>query len=420
MKKEFSMMSLLIPEPISSGKDIDVYLQPLVDELKELWEIGVKTYDASKGENFQMQAALLWIINDFPAYGMMSGWSTKGYMACPTCNKDICSLGLRSKICYMGHRRFLPSSHSWRKSKKFNGKTEHGVAPIELSGDDILLQLENLNDVKFGKHPSRKKKRKRSPNELNWTKKSIFFYLPYWHRLKLRHNLDVIHIQKNICDRILGTLLNNEGKTKDTFKARQDLEDMNIRKELHLIKRSDGKYVMPAACYTLSKAERQGFCEFLKSVKFLDGYASTISRCASINDGKISGLKSHDCHVLLQQLLPIGIHGYLKKEVSDALIELGHFFKQLCCKTLKVEEVEKMKSDIVVILYKLEMIFPPAFFDIMVHLAIHLPNEALLGGPIQNRWIFTLNGKIDFTKCVLFNDLESFTDCNFEYVFVEN
>ena len=110
-----------------------------------------------------------------------------------------------------------------------------------------------------------------------------------------------MHIQKNICYSILGTLLNIEGKTKDTFKARQDLEDMNIRKELHLIKRSDGKYVMLATCYTLSKAERQGFCEFLKSVKFPDGYASNISRCASINDGKISGLKSHDCHVLLQR-----------------------------------------------------------------------------------------------------------------------
>ena len=197
-----------------------------------------------------------------------------------------------------------------------------------------------------------------------------------------------MHIQKNICDSILGTLLNIEGKTKDTFKATQDLEDMNIRNELHLIKRIDGKYVMPAACYTLSKAERQGFCEFLKSMKFPDGYASNISRCASINDGKISGLKSPDCHVLLQRLLPIGIRGYLKKEVPDALIELGHFFKQLCCKTLKVEEIEKMKSGIVVILCKLEMIFPPAFFDIMVHLEIHLPNEALLGGPVQNRWMF--------------------------------
>ena len=98
MKKEFSMMSLLIPGPISLGKDIDVYLQPLVDELKELWGIGVETYDASKGENFQMRATLLWTINDFPAYDMMSGWPTKGYMACTTCNKDICSLRLRRKI----------------------------------------------------------------------------------------------------------------------------------------------------------------------------------------------------------------------------------------------------------------------------------------------------------------------------------
>ena len=130
-----------------------------------------------------------------------------------------------------------------------------------------------------------------------------------------------MHIQKNIYESILGTLLNIKGKTKDIFKARQDLEDMNIRKELHLIKRSDGKYVMPATCYTLSKAERQGFCEFLKSVKFRDEYASNISRCASINDCKISGLKSHDFHVLLQRLLPIGIRGYLKKEVFDALCD---------------------------------------------------------------------------------------------------
>ena len=74
--------------------------------------------------------------------------------------------------------------------------------------------------------------------------------------------------------------------------------------------------------------------------------------------------------------------------MSNALIELRHFLKQLCCKTLKVEEVEKMKSDMVVILCKLEMIFPPAFFDIMVHLPIHFPNEALFGGPVQNRWMF--------------------------------
>ncbi|KAM3238171.1 hypothetical protein P3L10_013201 [Capsicum annuum] len=38
-----------------------------------------------------MHVAVLWTINDFPAYGNLSGWSTKGYMACPTCNKDASS-----------------------------------------------------------------------------------------------------------------------------------------------------------------------------------------------------------------------------------------------------------------------------------------------------------------------------------------
>jgi hypothetical protein len=47
-----------------------------------------------------------------------------------------------------------------------------------------------------------------------------------------------------------------------------------------------------------------------------------------------------------------------------------------------------MKDDIVVILCKLEKIFPPAFFDIMVHLAVHLPREAELVGPVQYSWMY--------------------------------
>ncbi|XP_028114517.1 uncharacterized protein LOC114312475 [Camellia sinensis] len=47
MKQSFSMLSLLIPGPQAPGRDIDVYMRPLIDELKELWEDGVLTYDAS-------------------------------------------------------------------------------------------------------------------------------------------------------------------------------------------------------------------------------------------------------------------------------------------------------------------------------------------------------------------------------------
>ena len=77
MKRSSFMLSLLIPGPTSPGNVIDVYLQPLVEELKKLWDVEVKTFDMSSKKLFQMHAALLWTINDFPAYGDISDWSTK-------------------------------------------------------------------------------------------------------------------------------------------------------------------------------------------------------------------------------------------------------------------------------------------------------------------------------------------------------
>ena len=85
MKPEYLSLCLIIPGPKSPGQDIDVYMQPLVKELKELWEIGVETYDRATNRTFIMRVALLWTISDFPAYAMLSGWSTKGDFACPFC-----------------------------------------------------------------------------------------------------------------------------------------------------------------------------------------------------------------------------------------------------------------------------------------------------------------------------------------------
>ena len=88
---------------------------------------------------------------------------------------------------------------------------------------------------------------------------------------------------------------------------------------------------------------------------------------------KLLGMKSHKCHVLLQRLLPVGVRGLLPKEVTTTIAELETFFEKLCRRMLNVEELQKMQSDIITILCKLELIFPPAFFDVMVHLASHLP-----------------------------------------------
>ena len=71
MKAPFTFLSLLIPSPRSPGKEIDIYLQPLIDELNELWVDGIQTYDSFNASFFQLRAALLWTINDFPAYDVI-------------------------------------------------------------------------------------------------------------------------------------------------------------------------------------------------------------------------------------------------------------------------------------------------------------------------------------------------------------
>ena len=81
------ILSMIIPGKQSPGNNIDVYLKPLVEELRELWS-GVDTYDSSLNENFRMRAALMWTISDFPSLGILSGWNIHTGLACPTCNLD--------------------------------------------------------------------------------------------------------------------------------------------------------------------------------------------------------------------------------------------------------------------------------------------------------------------------------------------
>jgi len=85
MTRPFMFLSMIIPGPKNPGKKLDVFLRPLIDELKKLWLDGVNTYDIYRKENFQLRAALMWTIIDFPTYGMLSGWSTHGKLSCPYC-----------------------------------------------------------------------------------------------------------------------------------------------------------------------------------------------------------------------------------------------------------------------------------------------------------------------------------------------
>ena len=133
-------------------------------------------------------------------------------------------------------------------------------------------------------------------------KRNIFFTLPYWEEHVLHHNLDVMQIEKNVVDNIIGTLLNLDGKTEDNLKVHQDLKDKGIRSELQLEKVGNDQTSMPHAYYHMNASENNSFLQVLKDVRVLDGYSSNISHCVKLKERKISGIKSHDNHILMQQL----------------------------------------------------------------------------------------------------------------------
>ena len=113
------------------------------------------------------------------------------------------------------------------------------------------------------------------------------------------------------------------------------------------------------------------------------GYAENISRCVNFWDNKMYGLKSHDCHILLQRLFPIFIRGYLPKEVVEPLVALSRFFQKLCTREVRKSDPREIQDDIIFIMCKLKRIFPPKNFDIMPHLMIHLPEQLLLTGLVH-------------------------------------
>ena len=199
-----------------------------------------------------------------------------------------------------------------------------------------------------------------------------------------------MHIEKNVSYNILGTLLNIKGKTKDTIKARIDLMNMGIKKELHPIVDGD-KVQIPVACYTLNSDAKATLCKMFEELNSPDGYLSNISRCVIDNGTKISCLRSHDYHhVFIEQLLPFAICGFLPKNVFEPLIQLCMFFWNLCVKNITQEELDILERQILYTLCKLEMVFPPIFFDIMVHLVINLAAEVKVACPVQYRWMYPI------------------------------
>jgi hypothetical protein len=102
-------MPLLISGPVQVSNDIDVYLQPLIDDLLVLWEKeGIRMWDEFQQQHFNLRVMLFVTIQDGFALGSILGQALKGYKGCTWCMNETCGICLKhcKKVVYMGYHKF--------------------------------------------------------------------------------------------------------------------------------------------------------------------------------------------------------------------------------------------------------------------------------------------------------------------------
>ncbi|KAL2249440.1 UNVERIFIED_CONTAM: hypothetical protein Sindi_2417700 [Sesamum indicum] len=173
---------------------------------------------------FMMSATLMWTVNDHPAYGMMSGWSIVGAMGSSFLD-DPRAFYLQHgrKRCYIDYyRQFLPWNHPHRRNKKAfsTNRVERKVAHMRLTREhvhDWIAEFSPTFEVPLS-----------LPTDYcsghKWMKKNIFWKLEYLGMHMIRHNLDIMHIEKNVFDNIFDTVMNIKGKTKDNWNVEKNLK----------------------------------------------------------------------------------------------------------------------------------------------------------------------------------------------------
>lgn len=202
-------------------------------------------------------------------------------------------------------------------------------------------------------------------------------------KLPTRHTLDAMHCEKNVCENLLRTLF---GET-DSAKSREDMRARGIRNHLHLQLNADGhSYFKPDAPYVLSKLHQQEFLSTLRDLKFPSNYVGALSQ--RISDGKLQGLKTHDFHILLQQVLPLCLRNVGHPKVVGAVMRVSRLFRKICAKVVDADRKISMLEEVAETVCTLEKELPPSVFVIMMHLQIHLVEELFICGPVHTRWMY--------------------------------
>ncbi|XP_066165892.1 uncharacterized protein [Oryza sativa Japonica Group] len=256
----------------------------------------------------------------------------------------------------------------WHQEGRKND-VENDLAPETRTGGSVFEMTKNIKVV-FGK-PKKKPKH------------SIFFrYLDYWKDLEVRHAIDVMHLEKNVFDSTIGTLLDILSKTKDGFKSRTNLVNLDIRHEHHPKELPNGKIDIPPACYSLTPNENKSLCRCLHSVEVSTGFLANVGKLVSLKDLTISGYNAHDCHKMLIVFLPIAIRAVKPVHTRLVITKLCYFFNRVSQKVFDPEELGPIQKFAIKTACQLEMFFPPAYFNMMEHLIVHIVPQIIEIGPL--------------------------------------
>jgi hypothetical protein len=123
----------------------------------------------------------------------------------------------------------------------------------------------------------------------------------------------------------------------------------------------------------------------------------------NVKAGKIHVLKSHDYHIIKERLLHVMLRGYREDDIWEALAELSYFYGKLCAKEIKKDMMEKLETEIPVLICKLEKIFPAGWFNPMQHLLVRIPYEAKVSGPVQYRWMYHIERALKYLRSMVSN-----------------
>merc|ERR1719152_663035 len=136
------------------------------------------------------------------------------------------------------------------------------------------------------------------------------------------------------------------------------------------------------ASYALTKKEKEIFFECLLSMKVPTGFSSNIKGIINMPEKKFQNLKSHDCQVIMMQLLRVALRGLLPENVRLAIVKLCAFLNAISQKVIDPEIIPRLENDLVQCLVSFELVFPPSFFNIMTHVLVHLVDEIVILGPV--------------------------------------